>query len=173
MTHQKLSYILSIFHKLSQGGILWKDSPRGTSRMFFSLYTGVASAIYVRTTSFKLILLRNITVSEALLLRVPVWQWNKYPTQFNLKKVKRRKLNSLIVHCEKLPTSLIGFYSIRIWTLNKQCSHGEIGEIAIRKDFSLKFFHKKALPWQFSKIKRKFLFAHRLVFFFFKKIKWF
>ena len=103
-------------------------------------------------------------------LRVPVLQWNKHPTQFNLKKVKRRKLKSLIVHCEKLSNSQIGFYTIRIWTLSTQCSHGEIGEIAIPKDFLLKLFHKKAFPWQFDKIKGKFLFAHRLFFYEYKMI---
>ena len=66
------------------------------------------------------------------------------------------------MHCVKSSTSQICFYSILIWTINTQCSHRKIGEIAIRKDFSLKFFHKKVFPWQFNKIKRKFLFAHRL-----------
>ena len=37
------------------------------------------------------------------------------------------------------------FYSIQIWTLNIQRFDREIGKIAIRKDFPLKFFHKKSV----------------------------
>ena len=35
--------------------------------MFFPLYTGVAPPIYVPTTSFKLMALRNIMLEEVLL----------------------------------------------------------------------------------------------------------
>ena len=52
---------------------------------FFPLYTGVTLPIYVPTTGFRLMVLRNIRV-EKVLLRLPVLQWNKHPTQFNLKK---------------------------------------------------------------------------------------
>ena len=70
--------------------------------------------------------------------------------------------------CEKLSNSQIAFYSIQIWALNTLCFHRLVVEIAIRKDFPLKFLHKKALLRQFDKIKIKFLFVHRL---FFAKIK--
>ena len=44
-----------------------KGKSEGTTpRMFFPLYTGVALPIYAPTTSFKLMLLRNIRVEEAL-----------------------------------------------------------------------------------------------------------
>ena len=66
------------------------------------------------------------------------------------------------MHCEKSSTSQIVFYSIQIWMLNTLCFHRIIGEIVIRKDFPLKLFHKKAFPWQFDKVKRKFLFANQL-----------
>ena len=72
------------------------------------------------------------------------------------------------MHCEKLSTRQISFYSVRIWTLNTLCLHRLIGEIATRKDFPLKFFNKKAFLCQFHKLKRKFFFPHRL---FFTKIK--
>ena len=72
------------------------------------------------------------------------------------------------MHCEKLSTSQIVFHSIRIWALNTLRFRGLISEIAIRKDFPLKFFHKKAFLWQFDKTQIKFLFVHRL---FFTKIK--
>ena len=91
-------------------------------------------------------------------------QWNKQPTQFNLKKIKRRKLRSAILHCEKMLTSQIGFYSIQIWMLNTLCFHREISEITIVKIFHLSYFIKKLFPWQFDKIKRKFLFPHQLSF---------
>ena len=50
------------------------------------------------------------------------------------------------MHCEKMSTSQIGFYSTQIGMLNTQCSHCKISKIAIHKDFSPKFFHKKAFP---------------------------
>ena len=68
------------------------------------------------------------------------------------------------MHCEKLSTSQIVFYSKRIWLLNTLCFHRLIDEIAIRKEFPLEFFYKKPFLWQFDKIEIKFLFAHRLVF---------
>ena len=74
------------------------------------------------------------------------------------------------MHCEKLSTSQIGCYSIRNWALNTLCFYRLIGEIAIRKDFPLKFLYQKAFPWQSDKIKRKFLFAHRLLFYEYKMI---
>ena len=96
-------------------------------------------------------------------VRVPLLQWNKHPTQFNLKK-RRRKLKSAIMHCEKSLTSQIGFCTIRIWTLNTPCFYREIGKIAIVKIFRLNSFIKQSFQWQFYKKKRKFLFAHRLFF---------
>ena len=68
------------------------------------------------------------------------------------------------MHCEKLSTSQIVFYSKRIWALNTLRFHRLINEIAIRKDFPLKSFYKKTFLWQFDKIEKKFPFAHRLVF---------
>ena len=82
--------------------------------MFFPLYTGVALPKYVPTTSFELMALRNISVEEALLSKgasVTVKQLS-HPVKSN--KVKRRKLKSVIMHCEKSSTSQIGFYSTRI-----------------------------------------------------------
>ena len=58
----------------------------GTPWMLFPLYTGVIPSIYVPTTGFKLMALRNIRLEEAMLSRGPVLQWNKHPTQFNPKK---------------------------------------------------------------------------------------
>ena len=43
-----------------------KKSPKGTPRMFFPLYNGVALLIYVPTRSFKLMALWNIMVEEDL-----------------------------------------------------------------------------------------------------------
>ena len=115
--------------------------------MFFPLYTGVAPPIYVTTTSFKLMALRNIMVEEALLFR---------SASVTMKQTSH-PVKSVIMHCEKSSVSQIGFYSVRIWTLNKLCFHRLIGEIAIREDFLLKFFHKNVFPWQLDK-KRKILF---------------
>ena len=83
------------------------------------------------------------------------------------------------MHCEKSSTSQIGIYSLRIWTLNAQCYHREIGKIAIRKDFPIKFFHKKHFhdnlkkqkANSFSSIdfffyKNKMILAHRALYFF-------
>ena len=69
--------------------------------------------------------------------------------------MKRRKLKSVIVHCEKLSTSQIGFYLIQIWTLNTQCFHSEISENAICKGFPLKFFHKKSISMTIWENKKK------------------
>ena len=68
-----------------------------------------------------------------------------------------RKPKSVIMHCKKLSTSQISFYSVWIWTLSTPCFHRLIGEIVTHKDFPLKFSHKKVFLWQFYKIKRKFL----------------
>ena len=65
------------------------------------------------------------------------------------------------MHWEKLFTNQTAFYSIRIRRLNTLCFHCLIGEIAIRKNFTINFFHKKASLWQFDKIKRKFLFLQK------------
>ena len=63
---QKLAYILSMFHRPSQGGILWKQNPREFVGCFSILYW-VALPIFVPTVSFKLMTLPNIRVEEALL----------------------------------------------------------------------------------------------------------
>ena len=91
-------------------------------------------------------------------------KWNKQ--SHPVKSKKRRKLRSIIILCEKSSTSQIGFYSISISTLNTllQCFHRAIDEIAIHKNFQFKFFYKKAFPWQYDKVKRKFLYAHQLFF---------
>ena len=57
------------------------------------------------------------------------------------------------MHFEKLSTSQIGFYSIRIRTLDTLCFHREIGEIAIVKIFHLssfikKRFHDNLIKWK-------------------------
>ena len=142
MSHQRVGYTLSTFQRLSQGGILWKESLRGTPRMFFPFCTGVALSMCVPTTSFKLMVLQNIMVEEALLSKSTSVTIKQHPTQFNLKIVKRRKLKSVIMHCESL-TSQIGFYSVQIRMLNTLCFHCYISEIPICKDFPLKFFLKK------------------------------
>ena len=72
-----------------------------------------------------------------------------------------RNLKSVVMHCEKFSTNQIVFYSIRIRRLNTLCLHRLIGDIAIRKDFPIKFFHKKEFLWQFDKIKIKFLFLQK------------
>ena len=132
---------------------------------FFSLYNGVAPPIYVPATSFKLMTLWNIMVDEYLHSKNASVTIKQTSLPVSSKKVKRRKLKSLVMHCEKSSTSQIGFYLIRIWMLNTLCFHRLIGAIAIRKAFPLKFFHKKAFLWQFDKIKSKFLFTHRLFFY--------
>ena len=66
------------------------------------------------------------------------------------------------MHWEKFSTNQIDFFfSMRIRRVNTLCFHRLIGEIAIRKDFPIKFFHKKAFLRQFDKIKRKFLFLQK------------
>ena len=99
--------------------------------MFFPLYTEVAPPIYVPTTSFKLMALWSIIVEEAFLSKSAsvIMKQTSHP------KRRRRKLKSIIMHREKSSTSQIFLYFHRL-----------IGEIAIRKDFPLKFFHKKAFP---------------------------
>ena len=64
---RKLGYILLTFHWLSQGGIHWKRSPRGTPRMYFALHNGVVPLIYGPTIYFKLMALQNIRKKEVLL----------------------------------------------------------------------------------------------------------
>ena len=66
MSRPNLGYILSTLQTPSQEGILRKTSLRGNPRMFFPLYNAVASPIYVSTTSFKLMALRNIMEEEDL-----------------------------------------------------------------------------------------------------------
>ena len=64
------------FYQLFIVGVkkLCYESPRGTSRMFFSLYTGVAPAI---CSYYKLY--ADGVMEQG---RVSVLQWNKHPTQF-------------------------------------------------------------------------------------------
>ena len=66
MSRPNLGYILSTFQRPSQEGILRKESLKGNPRMFFPLYNVVASPIYVSTTSFKLMALRDIMAQEDL-----------------------------------------------------------------------------------------------------------
>ena len=113
LSRQKLGYILSTFQRPGREGILWKQSPRGTPRIFFPLYNGVAPPVYVPTASFKLMSLRNIMVGEALLSKSASVTMKQTSNPVQSKKVKRRKLNNVIMHCEKSSTSQIGFYSIR------------------------------------------------------------
>ena len=47
----------STFHRLSQGGILWKENPMGIPRMFFALPTGVIPPIYDPNICFKVMAL--------------------------------------------------------------------------------------------------------------------
>ena len=68
------------------------------------------------------------------------------------------------MHCEKLSTSQIVFFSNTNLNAKYTMFSSRNRRNCDCKDFPLKFFHKKAFPWQFDKIKRKFLFAHRLFF---------
>ena len=132
LSHQRVGHILLNFHRPSQGGILWKESTRETPRMFFPLfhpYLFLLQALswwHCRTSRRR----------KLCFLRVPVLQWNKHTTQFNLKKKKGENLKRVILYCEKLSTRQIGFYLLRIWMLNTQCFHHEISEIGIHKRFS-------------------------------------
>ena len=53
------------------------------------------------------------------------------------KKLKRRKLKSVVMHCEKLSIS-------QIRMLSTLCFYGLIDKIGNRKDFPSKIFHKKS-----------------------------
>ena len=78
LSRLKLGHILSTFHRPSQEGILWKEIPRKTPRMFFALHTRVVPPTYVPTICFKLMTLQNIM--KFCFVRVPVLQWNKHLT---------------------------------------------------------------------------------------------
>ena len=110
----------------------------GFPTMFFPLYTRVAPPIHVPTTSFKLIALQNIREEEALLSKGASVTMKETSHPIQSRKVKRRKLKSVIMHCKKSWTSQIGFYLMRMWTLNTLCFHREISEVAIVKIFHLK-----------------------------------
>ena len=119
------------------------ESPRGTPSMLFPLYITVSPPIYVATTIFNLMALRNIRVDEALLsIGCHCYNETNIPPSL-IEKVKRRKLKGIIMLCEKSWTSQICFYSVWIWTLNTLCFHREIGEIAIVTIFHLNSFIKK------------------------------
>ena len=60
--------------------------------MFFPLYTEVAPPIYVSTTSFKLMTLRNIMVEEALLSRSVSVTLKQTSHPVSSKKVKSLKV---------------------------------------------------------------------------------
>ena len=53
--------------------------------MFFSIVQWIAPTIYIPTTSFQLMALRNIMVEEGL-LSTGASDTMKHPIQFNLKK---------------------------------------------------------------------------------------
>ena len=123
-----------------------KGNSEGNSwDIFFPLYTGVTLPMYVPTTGFRLMVLRNIRV-EKILLRLPVLQWNKHPTQFNLKKLKRENLKSVIVHCQRSLISQFLFLVFIQYVFERQIPNvliNKFSKIVIGKDFPLKFFHKK------------------------------
>ena len=123
-----------------------KGNSEGNSwDIFFPLYTGVTLPMYVPTTGFRLMVLRNIRV-EKILLRLPVLQWNKHPTQFNLKKLKRVNLKSVIVHCQWSLISQFLFLVFIQYVFECQIPNvliNKFSKIVIGKDFPLKFFHKK------------------------------
>ena len=73
--------------------------------MFFPLYTVVALPIYVPSIRFKLMALLNIRVEEALPFKGASVKMEQRSHPFQSKKVKRRKLKSIIMCCEKLSTS--------------------------------------------------------------------
>ena len=131
--------------------------------MFFTLYPGVTPPIYFLLQVLSWWRYGISMVEEDLLSKSASVTMKQTSHPVQSKKVKRRKVKRVIVHYEKLYTSQIGFSSIRIWTLNTLSFHRLISEIAIRKDFQLKFFHKKAFLLKFDKIK-KILFVHRLFF---------
>ena len=136
MSHQRLDYILLTFLRSNQGGIAWKESPRGTIRCFFPLYTGKAPPIYV---------LWNIMVEEALLSKSASVTL-KHPTQFNLKskKEKTQRCNYALWEVINQPD----WFLMRMWKLNTLCFHFKIDKIAICKDLTLfieKHFHDKLI----------------------------
>ena len=112
--------------------------------------------------ALKLIASWNIRVEEALLSKDTSVTMKQISHPVQSRKVKRRKVESVIMHYKKSLTSQIG-YSIRIWTLNRIYFNRNRWNCSC-KDFPLKFVHKKVLPWQFDNIKRKFLFMHQLIF---------
>ena len=123
-----------------------KGNSEGNSwDIFFPLYTGVTLPMYVPTTGFRLMVLRNIRV-EKILLRLPVLQWNKHSTQFNLKKLKRENLKNVIVHCQRSLISQFLFLVFIQYVFERQIPNvliNKFSKIVIGKDFPLKFFHKK------------------------------
>ena len=104
---RKLAYILVTFQRLSQGGILWKESLRATPRMFFfPLYTGVAPSVYVPITSFKLMTLCNIMVEEQTTWNIKI-----------LKKIKKYQEISSFYICMPLKSYDVQFLRYRArWT---------------------------------------------------------
>ena len=79
--------------------------------IFFPLYNAVALPIYVPTMSFKLMTLRNIMVEEDLHSKNAnvTMKQTSHPGQS--KQLKRRNPKSVVMHCEKLSTNQIVFYS--------------------------------------------------------------
>ena len=67
-----------------------KGKSKGNSLDAFSIVHWSGSAQNVPTTSFQLMTSRNIIVEQALFFKVPVLQWNKHPTQLNLKNKKEK-----------------------------------------------------------------------------------
>ena len=109
-----------------------KGKSEGNSHVFFPLYTGLALPIYVPTTSLKLMAFCIIMIEETLLSKSASVTMKQTSHQIQSKKVKRRRLKSVIILCQKSSTSQIGFYSIQISTLNTLSFHRAIDEIAIR-----------------------------------------
>ena len=97
--------------------------------------------------------LRSIRVEEAFFLRMAALQWNKDQAQFNLKKLKKRKL--VIVHCETSSRCQLGFYSVQIWMLNTQFPIAKSVKFQFVKIVHLNSRIKKPFLWQFYKKKEK------------------
>ena len=114
--------------------------------MFFPLYTGVAPPIYVPTTSFKLMTLRNIRVEEALLSKDASVTMKQISHPVQSRKVKRKKT----LKCNYALYEAVDQPSWSLFNTNMNAKYTMFSSRNRRncdcKDFPLKFFHKKALP---------------------------
>ena len=70
--------------------MVWKESLRGTSGMFFSLYTGVACEVASALDCTQICSYYKLEADDIMEQgRVLVLQWNKHPTQLIQKHNKK------------------------------------------------------------------------------------